>query len=143
MQQNADSRLKCHVRRGTAFCQLEMYVEGREVFIYGTLAYTNLLRLDYKERFLCCSVQFILGPFCGCQPVLCNVDKAFCPRKRQDFYGLIPDQQCSDCKPDTHPTKHIVVNIGLLLKLSHTILGSFVSFSVLCCFYEQEKFTQL
>ncbi|KAH3858094.1 hypothetical protein DPMN_100713 [Dreissena polymorpha] len=26
--QNADNRLKCHVRRGTAFCQLEMYVEG-------------------------------------------------------------------------------------------------------------------
>jgi hypothetical protein len=29
VQQNADSRLKCHVRRGTAFCQLEMYVEGK------------------------------------------------------------------------------------------------------------------
>jgi len=29
VQQNADSRLKCHVRRGTALCQLEMYVEGR------------------------------------------------------------------------------------------------------------------
>ncbi|XP_053405308.1 dynein axonemal assembly factor 4-like [Mercenaria mercenaria] len=28
VQQNADSRLKCHVRRGTALCQLEMYVEG-------------------------------------------------------------------------------------------------------------------
>ncbi|KAL4227531.1 Dynein assembly factor 4 [Mactra antiquata] len=26
--QNADSRVKCHVRKGTAFCQLEMYVEG-------------------------------------------------------------------------------------------------------------------
>ncbi|WAR00965.1 DAAF4-like protein, partial [Mya arenaria] len=28
VQQNADSRLKCHVRRGTSFCELEMYVEG-------------------------------------------------------------------------------------------------------------------
>jgi len=28
--QNADNRLKCHVRRGTAFCQLEMYVEGKK-----------------------------------------------------------------------------------------------------------------
>lgn len=31
VQQNADSRLKCHVRRGTAFCQLEMYVEGKNI----------------------------------------------------------------------------------------------------------------
>ena len=25
---NADSRLKAHVRRGTAFCHLELYAEG-------------------------------------------------------------------------------------------------------------------
>lgn len=25
---NADSRLKAHVRRGTAFCNLELYAEG-------------------------------------------------------------------------------------------------------------------
>ncbi|KAK2164850.1 hypothetical protein LSH36_58g16036 [Paralvinella palmiformis] len=28
VQQNAASRCKAHVRRGTAFCQLELYVEG-------------------------------------------------------------------------------------------------------------------
>jgi dyslexia susceptibility 1 candidate gene 1 protein len=25
---NSQSRLKAHIRRGTAFCELEMYVEG-------------------------------------------------------------------------------------------------------------------
>lgn len=28
MPANADSRLKAHVRRGTAFCHLELYAEG-------------------------------------------------------------------------------------------------------------------
>ncbi|XP_052796809.1 dynein axonemal assembly factor 4-like [Mya arenaria] len=39
VQQNADSRLKCHVRRGTSFCELEMYVEG-------LLDYEAALKID-------------------------------------------------------------------------------------------------
>lgn len=27
---NANARMKAHVRRGTAFCQLELYVEGKK-----------------------------------------------------------------------------------------------------------------
>lgn len=26
---NANARMKAHIRRGTAFCQLELYVEGK------------------------------------------------------------------------------------------------------------------
>lgn len=28
---NANARMKAHVRRGTAFCQLELYVEGEKM----------------------------------------------------------------------------------------------------------------
>lgn len=28
---NANARVKAHVRRGTAFCQLELYVEGKRL----------------------------------------------------------------------------------------------------------------
>lgn len=43
VQQNADSRLKCHVRRGTALCQLEMYVEGLQ-------DYEEALKIDPKNE---------------------------------------------------------------------------------------------
>jgi len=33
VQQNRDARIKAHIRRGTAFCKLEAYVEGMYCFI--------------------------------------------------------------------------------------------------------------
>lgn len=27
---NANARMKAHIRRGTAFCQLELYIEGKK-----------------------------------------------------------------------------------------------------------------
>lgn len=71
--QNADSRCKALIRRGTAFCELEMYVEGQ---------YITLFTLMVKATDICKSLSilkvsptgmlFFVHPYCFLND-LCNL----------------------------------------------------------------------
>ncbi|XP_023216851.1 dynein assembly factor 4, axonemal-like [Centruroides sculpturatus] len=43
VQENSSTRLKCHIRRGTAFCKMEMYAEGLQ-------DYEEALKIDPNNR---------------------------------------------------------------------------------------------
>jgi dyslexia susceptibility 1 candidate gene 1 protein len=45
---NLPQRIKAHVRRGTAFCELELYAEGMCTTIIGYLINSFLGLLDYE-----------------------------------------------------------------------------------------------
>ncbi|XP_018595149.1 dynein axonemal assembly factor 4 [Scleropages formosus] len=49
---NADSRMKAHVRRGTAFCELELYVEGLQ-------DYQAALKIDPHNKAVLCDAEKI------------------------------------------------------------------------------------
>ena len=45
---NLPQRIKAHVRRGTAFCELELYKEGLQTVTEEALVYLFLGLLDYE-----------------------------------------------------------------------------------------------
>lgn len=50
--QNASSRVKAHVRRGTAFCELELYVEGNstvQIMLNNLSVVMSILSLFNQE----------------------------------------------------------------------------------------------
>ena len=58
---NANSRLKAHVRRGTAFCELELYAEG-------LLDYEAALKIDPNNSELKEDSENIRKTILGLQP---------------------------------------------------------------------------
>lgn len=58
---NANSRLKAHVRRGTAFCELELYAEG-------LLDYEAALKIDPTNSDLKEDTENIRKTILGLQP---------------------------------------------------------------------------
>lgn len=47
MPDNLPQRIKAHVRRGTAFCELELYAEGTNAALLNTVIHSLLGLLDY------------------------------------------------------------------------------------------------
>ena len=61
VEENAPSRLRAHVRRGTAFCELELYAEG-------LLDYEAALKLDPSNKDLICDAENIRKIIVGTPP---------------------------------------------------------------------------
>jgi dyslexia susceptibility 1 candidate gene 1 protein len=58
---NASNRLKAHVRRGTAFCELELYAEG-------LLDYEAALKIEPDNQELIADAENIRKIIVGAQP---------------------------------------------------------------------------
>ncbi|KAL4613355.1 dyslexia susceptibility 1 candidate gene 1 protein [Arapaima gigas] len=65
---NADSRMKAHVRRGTAFCELELYVEGLQ-------DYQAALKIDPQNKAVLSDAEKIRQIIQGSQSNPSDVDK--------------------------------------------------------------------
>lgn len=63
VEANATSRLKCHVRRGTAFCELELYAEG-------LLDYDAAIKIDPDNKELIADAENIRKIIVGTPPDL-------------------------------------------------------------------------
>jgi dyslexia susceptibility 1 candidate gene 1 protein len=61
VQDNAVSRLKAHIRRGTAFCELELYAEG-------LLDYEAALKIDPNNKDVLADAEKIRKTIVGDQP---------------------------------------------------------------------------
>jgi dyslexia susceptibility 1 candidate gene 1 protein len=58
---NATSRLKAHIRRGTAFCELELYAEG-------LLDYESAIKIDPNNEEIISDAENIRKLILGKQP---------------------------------------------------------------------------
>lgn len=74
--QNEESRCKAHVRRGTAFCELELYVEGID---YGSQFTTS----QYES----CSVESYEALYCNVTTF--NSSEPSMPAKYNTIYNTI------------------------------------------------------